>query len=195
MNTVPIPDTSREWITVHKLLHLIHIFLVPSSTKCFASVKYFHDIEFTKLKQAWYSWIILDIDDTIAPHHGEILQENIEIIKSLIWQGWSIVIFSNMKKTQRYHELENMRIQVVTSPFAKPDPRGFQDALKALQKEKKQTVVIWDNFLTDGGSMNSGISFIKVSPIRSDKKRGLSRKIQIAIQNVIDNIAHKRWHI
>jgi hypothetical protein len=48
------------------------------------------------------------VDECIAEHHGKILEENLEIIKNLLANDWKIIIYSNMKKSDRYDELEKL---------------------------------------------------------------------------------------
>lgn len=187
-------DVSREWITYSKIVHLFRLLFQSQTTKVLAYAKTFSDIDFAKLKASWIQAIILDVDDCIAPHHGEILPENKDIIEWLL-KDFKIVVFSNMKKSNRYEELEKLWIQIVTSPFAKPDARWFEQCLETLWTRAEQTVCIWDNYVTDGGCKNAGIEFIKVSPIQQDKHRSINRKVQIAFQSLVDKIAQKRWHI
>ncbi len=194
MNTPNDLDISREWITPSKIIQFFRIIFQTSTTKVFSYHRSFSEINFEYLQKQWIQWIILDTDDCIAQHHGDILPENKEIIEKLVTWWWKIAIFSNMKKNARYSELEKLWIQVITSAYAKPDPRGFEQSLIALWLKKEAVVCIWDNFLTDGWSINVWIAFIKVSPIRSDIQRSMNRRIQIAIQDGIDMIAKIRWH-
>lgn len=189
-------DISREGITGIKIIHFLRVIFNSEATKALNSYSTFHDIEFHRLWWSWKRGIILDVDECVAPHHGNILPQNLEMIKQLIWDGWKIVIFSNMKKSDRYEELESLWIKVITSKFAKPDPRGFLEAVFELWLTPEKILMVGDNFLTDGGSIQAWIDFIKIHPIETgDSSRKLWRSIQIQVRSLVDRIAKIRWNI
>jgi uncharacterized protein len=179
-------DVNREWLTPAKIIHFLRVLFSERATHAILSHKQFSDIDFWALWQSGKKGIILDIDECVAPHHGDILPENSDIIQTLKTQGWKIVVFSNMKKTDRYIALEELWIPVCTSPYAKPDARWFQDALQLLETSTQETVMIGDNFLTDGGAIRAGIDFIKIEPIDTqDRKKSISRYAQIFLRSLI----------
>lgn len=188
-------DVSREWFNLDKTIFSLKVFFNKKYTKTLLSVKDFSDIHFGQLKVLWKKWVILDVDDCIAPHHGEITENNLKRILKLHDVWWKIVIFSNMKKTSRYQTLEENGIEVMTLPDAKPSKKWFEACLDTLQLDAKEVVMIWDNFLTDGGARNAGIDFIKVSPINTDTTKSFSRTTQKIMRKVADILAKWRWHI
>lgn len=170
-------DISREGLTGEKVAQLGRLF-VPNLNHAIAKVSKFSVIDIAKINELLgtnFKGVILDIDECVAPHHGEVLQENVEAIIEMINQGINVVIFSNMKSSERYVPLiDSVRaatgaeIKIITSPYAKPDPRGFKEALKELDLQNgEDALMIGDNFVTDGGSINAGIPFIKVDPIKT----------------------------
>jgi predicted HAD superfamily phosphohydrolase YqeG len=186
-------DTSREWTTFAKIKHAFNLFFANKHIDSFNFVDRFSEIDFDELKNIWKKWIILDIDDCIAPHHGKILSENLNIIKELVANWWKIVVHSNMKKTSRYEELEKFWIQIITSLYAKPDKRWFEECLEALWLDADKVVMIWDNFITDGWSIEAWIDFIKVKPIEAiEKNKSLSRIVQIMMRDKVDEIIRTR---
>lgn len=190
-------DISREWFTLSKWIHFLRVMFSERATRVLWAYQKFSDIDFQVLMNNSKIWIILDIDECIAPHHWEILPENLEIIKNLVKKWFKIVVFSNMRKIERYEELEELWIKVVTSKYAKPDPRGFQDCLDALgwiddnQKiMSSQVIMIWDNYLTDWWCINAWISFIKIKPIETEEThKSYWRRIQILTRNISDIVA------
>jgi predicted HAD superfamily phosphohydrolase YqeG len=94
----------------------------------------------------------------------------------MVNQGIKIVIFSNMKMSDRYDpliakvkEATGFEMKIITSPYAKPDAQGFIDCVKELGlKAGEDELMIGDNFITDGGSIQVGIPFIKVDPIMTN---------------------------
>ncbi|MDD4151538.1 MAG: HAD-IA family hydrolase [Candidatus Gracilibacteria bacterium] len=186
-------DKSREGLTLNKISHTLKVFLSKEATNAILFVDKFGDINFDFFKENGKKGIILDIDECVAPHHGNILDENMKIIKNIFENGWKIVIYSNMKKTSRYEDLEKLGIKVITSKYAKPDERGFKECLENLSLDTKSTLMIGDNFLTDGGAIYAGIEFIKVKPIETEEKnRKIARQVQLLMREIIDKIANIR---
>jgi len=184
-------DVSREGLTGEKVAQLGRLF-VPSLNHAIAKVSSFSVIDISRINELLgtnFNGVILDIDECVAPHHGEVLRENVDSIIKMINQGVKIVIFSNMKASERYNPLiETVRestgyeIKVITSRYAKPDPRGFEECVDELGlTEEEDTLMIGDNFVTDGGAIKAGIPFIKVRPIKTQGE-GALRKIKRSFQ-------------
>ncbi|MBI4994754.1 HAD hydrolase-like protein [Candidatus Peregrinibacteria bacterium] len=187
-----ITDISREGLTIQKLLQLF-LLLFPANNTALAKVDDFSSLDIAEInKQFWLEikGVILDIDECVAPHHGEILPENIEAIKCLQRQV-RILVFSNIKKTDRYAELEELGIRVHLSRYAKPDPRGFEECCAELSMQSNEVLMIGDNFMTDGGAVRAGCHFAKVKPITTDEKwhKKLRRLPQIASRKYAEIIS------
>lgn len=163
-------DVTREGLTLAKLAQPFKL-LCPSNTCAIAKLPLFESINLRILERSRgpIKGIILDIDETVAPHHGEITQQNMDLIKEWVIEGRKIVIFSNMKKSQRYAELEALGIKVITSRFSKPDARGFEECLAAMGLKAHEAIMIGDNFITDGGAVPAGIDFVKVEPVKTEE--------------------------
>lgn len=189
-------DISREWLTREKAEHFFRVLFSAKATKVLDWSPSFREIHFDTLFDFGKRGMILDVDECIAPHHWAILPENFAIIWELIRLWWKIVIFSNMKKSDRYRELEDLWIKVVTSSYAKPDARGFEECVGALAMDKWEIIMVWDNFLTDGWAIGVWIDFIKVDPIRT-QGGGLTlwRITQKSVRRLVDGITRKRKSI
>ena len=104
-------------------------------------------------------------------------------------EWWKVVVYSNMKKSDRYNYLESLWIEITTSKYAKPDSRWFDECINAMSMDKNKVVMIWDNFLTDGWSIQAWIDFIKVKPILTHwDKKSLSRVTQVFARKIIDRV-------
>lgn len=194
INKNKFTDYDREKLTLVKVIYFFRVLFSKKAINILDSVEIFWNINFELLKLKWKKWIILDVDDCIAPHHWKILQENYKIIASLLKKWWEIVIFSNMKKTSRYVEIEKLWIKVITSKYAKPDKRWFEECLKVMRLKPKEVVMIWDNILTDWWATQLWIDFIKIKPISSfinENNINISRKIHIFIRKIIDKKIYK----
>ncbi len=189
-------DISREGFTLQKWVHLLRVIFSSRATRVLAAYETFGNVDFVWLWNSWKRGIILDIDECVAPHHWKILPENIDIIKWLISAWWKIVIFSNMKKSDRYSELEEYGVQVITSDYAKPDVRWFLESCKTLDIPHEQAIMIGDNYLTDGGAVSAEIDFIKIRPIETpEESRKLWRRVQILMRNLVDSMAQVRGNL
>jgi uncharacterized protein len=179
-------DISREGLTGAKVRQLGRLFR-PSQNYAIAKVRRFSEINIQRINELLmtnFKGVILDVDECIAPHHGEIIQENIDAIIDMVNQGIRIVIFSNMRVSERYDsfiqtvkEETGYEIKVIMSRYAKPDSRGFDECVQALElHEGEEALMVGDNFITDGGSIGAGIPFVKVKPIKT--KEGIFKKIK-----------------
>lgn len=156
-------DQSREGVTLRKFIQLFQL-LIPKNTKTLAVFDKFTDLSLEKIKDFKIKGIILDVDGCIAYNHKDIFPENVTHIKKLVKTGVKFVIYSNAKKTNRYDVLPK-EVKVLTNLPPKPDKAGFDIALKELGVDKKNVVMIGDNFITDGGSIQYGIPFIRLKAL------------------------------
>jgi len=141
-------DVSREGLTWVKVSHFVKVLFSQKAKNVLETHDKFSNIYFDDLRIYWKDWIILDVDDCIAPHHWDILPENLRIIEKLVYEGWKIVVFSNMKYSDKCKELEDLWIEIVTSQYAKPDTRGFEECVEVITEffEEKNT---WKKFNRD----------------------------------------------
>jgi len=178
-------DISREGLTGEKVKQLGRLF-VPSLNHAIAKVSSFSVIDISRINELLgtnFKGVILDIDECVAPHHGEVLQENVDAMIEMVNQGVKIVIFSNMKASERYspliqtvQEATGYEIKVIMSRYAKPDPRGFKECVDELGlTDEEEALMIGDNFVTDGGAIKAGVPFVKVRPIKTHGESGLER--------------------
>ncbi len=178
-------DQSREGPSVQKLFQLFKL-LLPQHTKTLARLKKFSDLNIKKLNQLKnleIKGLIIDVDDCIAKNHGEILPQNAEHLKKLLNEGFKIVLYSNAKKSARY-EILPKEIEVLTNLPAKPDIEGFKFACKKLDLPAKNVAMVGDNYITDAGSLQLKIPFIKVRPLQR-KYDTIVMTIAMTIYNIL----------
>jgi len=169
-------DFSREGINIEKLINLLRL-LRPKNTRTLIRLNKFTDLNIeglSKLTGRPILGIISDVDDCIAPNHGNILPENLIHIKNLHSQGIQTVLFSNAKKTQRYDEIEQYA-HVLTNIPPKPNLKGYRVALEQMNLDPTQVVMVGDNYITDAGCLKLGIPFVHIEPIKDRSKNNLQR--------------------
>lgn len=191
-------DISREGLTWAKALQPFRLFRAKYN-RAIAKLDEFTDLDLDELQETFnkiYELIILDIDECVAPHHGEIFQENIDKIVELVNQGIKFIVFSNMKASDRYQpliEATNGEVEIHMSKFAKPDPRGPLECCEKANIPKKNTLMIGDNFITDGGAIRAGVDFIKIKPIKTKGesfKKKLKRSPQVFTRWLFSKISN-----
>ena len=170
-------DISREGLTFAKVRYFLRVLFAYPVERIFARVTRFSDIDGGYLMDRGIRGMILDFDDCLAPHHGNILPEYLAHVRTLCVLGLALVVFSNRKKDGRYASLESLGVRVITPSFAKPDIRGFEACLRALDLPPHSVVMVGDNYITDGGCVEAGISFIHVQLLPS-RMMGVSRGVQ-----------------
>ncbi len=149
--------------------------------------------------------MILDIDECVAPHHGEVLPENVDHIVEMVQQGIKVIIFSNMKASERYQPIIDKTggaVGVHMSKHAKPDSRGFIECCERMNLDPEKVIMVGDNFITDGGAIRAGIDFVKVEPIKTEGEpvlKKIKRLPQLAtrwfyekLSNLYDKILNRR---
>jgi uncharacterized protein len=180
-------DVSREGVTFSKVAQLGRLFL-GENNRAIAKLDRFASLDIGALNEQLdrdIKGVILDVDDCIAPHHGEILDENIDKIREMREAGIEVIVFSNMKYSERYAELEEMGVKVHKSGFAKPDPRGFLECCDEIGLAPEEVVMVGDNLITDGGCTKAGIDLVLVDPVSGVEgtRSSVKRKIHVATRD------------
>lgn len=187
-------DPGREGISHVKWKQLGRI-LRPRNTVTLARLARFEQLDLGKINQRRAALgqpevaaVLLDVDETIAPHHGPISGANKQRIRGLLASGVTVAIYSNAsdKVTQvRADDLDELRRAGVLvlggSIAAKPAKAGFDEAFVKLSAHavarggkplaRSQVVMFGDNYMTDGGSVQAGIAFAKVKPVPTDNSQ------------------------
>ena len=164
MNTPTVAPTREglKWVKVRRFLTLP---FSPKSLKTYRSVKQFEDISIDGLVVDGIQGVLLDADGTLGPHHTRVFSESVRNhVAKMIAAGLRVAIYTNATE-DRFDAFEG--VAIVTDVPPKPDPRGFEIAMKQyLQLDDPATVcMIGDNYITDGGAIDAGMRFIHVQPV------------------------------
>lgn len=105
-------------------------------------------------KFSWkIEWILLDVDDCIAPAYWDILDENIKKINEILDSGIKIWILSNGQKIEeriaKIQERVWNRLEICNT-WTKPDPQSFLKACEQLQINPENVLMVWDDIWIDG---------------------------------------------
>lgn len=156
------PREGLKWVKIKRFLTLP---FSPKSLKTYRAVKQFEDISVEELVADGIKGVLLDADGTLGPHHARMFSESIRShVEEMVARGLRVAIYTNAME-DRFAAFEG--VAIVTNVPPKPDPRGFEIALKQyLQLDDPETVcMIGDNYITDGGAIDAGMRFIHVQPL------------------------------
>lgn len=108
------------------------------------------EVDFTYLKRAGKTNIILDLDETLLPRKMNDISPEIYIfINHLKYNGFKICLTSNNRHPLRLEYL-GRTLNLPAIPLAlKPLPFGFRKAMRLLGANTRNSAVIGDQIFTD----------------------------------------------
>jgi predicted HAD superfamily phosphohydrolase YqeG len=112
------------------------------------------EIESTTKKQV--KWILLDVDDCIAPAYGDILEENIQKINQILDSWIKIWILSNGQNIEE--RIEKIQQKVwnrleICNTGTKPSADTFIKASEQLWIDPENVIMVWDDIWIDGWAL------------------------------------------
>jgi len=199
-------DPSREGFSRAKLRAMARL-LLPQNTRTLARVDRIEALDLARIQNGTgtrLGGLIVDVDETVAPHHGRIRLSAIEKLAAWVHAGIPVVIYSNASgdthpdRAADLDTLEKRGVVVMRGQIpAKPEPAGFEAARAALGNgtlRKGQVAMVGDNYLTDGGAIHAGFHFVKVAPVPTDERQfqgraWLNRLVQRALRATFDGVS------
>lgn len=145
------------------------------------------DISAELLSKYGIKALILDVDNTLSTHHGEVLTEGLEDwLKDMRKSGIKLVILSNSKLSRVEPFAEKINLPFISMGL-KPLPFKFSSARRLLGTKRKETAIVGDQIFTDtlGGNLY-GVRTILLDPIKleSSKSFKFKRKIERAVYKI-----------
>ena len=138
------------------------------------------DISPEILKKYNLDSLILDIDNTLSTHHGDVLTDGLEDwLKLMKDNGIKLMVLSNSKEPRVKPFSERINLPFISSG-AKPLPFGYIRALKAMGSKRKNTAIVGDQIFTDvlGGNI-VGVKTLLLTPILLESTWGFKFKRKI----------------
>jgi HAD superfamily phosphatase (TIGR01668 family) len=164
-----IPSTTgtptREGLKWVKIRRFLTLPFSSKSLRTYKAVRRFEDVSIERLVVDGIKGVLLDADGTLGPHHTRVFSESVrDHVAKMIAVGLRVAIYTNATE-DRFDAFEG--VAIVSDVPPKPDPRGFEIAMKQyLQLDDPATVcMIGDNYITDGGAIDAGMRFIHVQPV------------------------------
>jgi len=129
-----------------------------------------YKIDFDRLSQQGFKYIILDLDDTLIPRTiNEVYPSVLEFVEEIKSKGFKICIASNSRHPLRVKYIGDTLGVPYSSLALKPLPFAFDKALAKLNAKPEETLVIGDQLFTDilGGNLK-GLYTIYVKPLTEE---------------------------
>ena len=127
------------------------------------------DISVELLNKYNISSLILDVDNTLSTHHGQVLTDGLEDWLELMRQNnIKLTILSNSTNKRLDPFAKKIGLDYISLGL-KPLPFGYLRALKALGSKLKNTAIVGDQIFTDtlGGNI-VGLNTILLTPIKPE---------------------------
>ncbi|MDH5764213.1 MAG: HAD hydrolase-like protein [Nitrospinota bacterium] len=156
------PREGLKWV---KILRFLSLPFFPGSLRTYQAVQRFEDISIEDLVANGIKGVLLDADGTLGPHHTRVFSEPVrKHVHKMVENGLRVAIYTNAME-DRFEAFEG--VAVVTEVPPKPDPRGFEIAMKQYLKlnDPESVCMVGDNYITDGGAVDAGMRFIHVQPV------------------------------
>ncbi len=127
------------------------------------------DISVEILKKYNIDSLILDVDNTLSTHHGQVLTEGlIDWLNTMRQNNIKLTILSNSKSKRLEPFAKKIDLDYISLGL-KPLPFGYLRALKKLNSKRKNTAIVGDQIFTDviGGNV-VGVKTIWLTPIEPE---------------------------
>lgn len=154
----------------------------------FEYVESVFSIDYNKLYDKGYRGLIFDIDNTLV-HHGDDSNKKVDnLFKEIQAIGFKTLLLSNNNEERVKRFLKNIDSLYICDA-EKPKIINYQKALKMLDLEKNEVIVIGDQLFTDIlGANRSKIPSILVKFIR------LKDEVNIGKRRHLENIILKFYN-
>lgn len=139
------------------------------------------DITCELLNKYGITALILDVDNTLSTHHGQVLTDGLpEWLDYMKANGIKLTVLSNSKRKRVEPFAAKIDLDFISLGL-KPLPFGYLRAVKALGVKRKNAAIVGDQIFTDilGGNA-VGLNTILLTPIKEES--GWSFKLRRKIE-------------
>lgn len=142
------------------------------------------DIKTEILEKFSIKAIMLDVDNTLSTHHGQVLTDGLEDwLLYMKESGIKIMVLSNSKRERVEPFAAKINLPFISLGL-KPLPFGYIRALKALGTKRCETAIVGDQIFTDIiGGKAVGVKTVLLTPIKPED--GWSFKLRRKLEKII----------
>lgn len=127
------------------------------------------DITLELLKKYKITSLILDVDNTLSTHHGQVLTDGLEAwLKTMNENRIKMTVLSNSTSKRLEPFAKKIGLKYISLGL-KPLPFGYLRALRRLNSKRYETAIVGDQLFTDvlGGNL-VGLKTILLTPIKPE---------------------------
>lgn len=113
--------------------------------------------------------LILDVDNTLSTHHGQVLLEGLTAwLFTMRSRGIKMTVLSNSTSKRLDPFAKKIGLEYISLGL-KPLPFGYLRALKRLKSKRRETAIVGDQIFTDvlGGNL-VGLKTVLLTPIKPE---------------------------
>lgn len=146
---------------INKIREKVRYYFFPD--KIVESVK---DIDFAALKRQGFTFVLLDIDNTLVPHGTRSADESaMEIKAGLEDIGLSPIVCSNAKADRLMSFSSSLDVECI-SEARKPSPHAIKEFMQRNDLSVREIIMVGDQLITDVlAARRANISVILTKPI------------------------------
>lgn len=135
------------------------------------------DISIDILNKYGLKALILDVDNTLSTHHGQVLTDGLtEWLGVMKDAGIKLTVLSNSKEKRVKPFAEKIGLDYIALGL-KPLPFGYLRAKKSLNVKRKEVAIVGDQIFTDVLGGNAvGIKTILLDPIKLETSKSFKFK-------------------
>ena len=132
--------------------------------------------------------LILDVDNTLSTHHGQVLTDGLTAwLFKMRSHGIKMTVLSNSKAKRLEPFAKKIGLNYISMGL-KPLPFGYIRALKRLGSKRKETAIVGDQIFTDvlGGNL-VGVKTVLLTPIKLETslRFKIKRKIEAFLIKIL----------
>lgn len=129
------------------------------------------DITLDDIKKLGVTALMLDVDNTMSTHGGQVLTDGLlEWLELMTSNGIKLIVLSNARKSRVEPFAEKISLPFIHLGL-KPLPFGYFRAASALGVKRKNIAIVGDQLFTDMlGGFLSGVKKILLTPILLEDK-------------------------
>jgi HAD superfamily phosphatase (TIGR01668 family) len=138
------------------------------------------DVTLSVLNKYGIDSLILDVDNTLSTHHGQVLTDGLEEwLDTMRKNGIKMTVLSNSKSKRLEPFAKKIGLDYISLGL-KPLPFGYLRALKRLGSKRKTTAIVGDQIFTDilGGNL-VGLKTVLLTPIKPESSLRFRTKRKI----------------
>lgn len=139
-----------------------------------------YTLPYRKLREAGYTGLVFDIDNTLVMHGAPATAETVALFAGLKKLGFQCLILSNNREARVKSFAETVGADYIHKA-GKPKKTGYLKALQRMKLKPGETIAIGDQLFTDiWGANRTGMATIRVNPIDPREE------IQIVLKRMLE---------